>query len=108
MLSSGSVVIIITDSYSDADKMCFFDSMDILNYESNKFANDVKNKKICAHVISCSVKNAASLVSWLKANDMIAQQLANNAINLFDHSSATRIAYMARSFYALKITPLKT
>ena len=47
MLSSGSVVIIITDSYSDADKMCFFDSMDILNYESSKFANDVKNKNMC-------------------------------------------------------------
>jgi hypothetical protein len=108
MLSTGSVVVIITDSYSDADKLWFFDSMDILDYESVNFATDVQNGNICAHVISCSVKNAASLVSWLKANDMVARQLATNAMKLFNHLSSTRIAYMARSFNAVKITSLDT
>lgn len=97
MLSSKSVVIILKDQYSEANKLWYFNQLNICDYPNcDAFTCVVASKqfKTNAHVIAVFLKDLPELVIWLRSNDHVARILGENAYALYQSIASKRLQFM--------------
>ena len=97
MLSSKSVIIILKEEYSEANKLWYFNKFITCEYPTSDVFTYVlaaKNFKTSAHAIVAHVDDLPELVIWLKSNDHVARILAENAYALYQSLVSERLKFM--------------
>ena len=97
MLSSKSVIIILKEEYSEANKLWYFNKFITCEYPTSNVFTYVlaaKNFKTSAHAIVARLDDLPELVIWLQSNDHVARILAENAYALYQSLISERLKFM--------------
>ena len=95
MLSSRSVVLFL-DGFTTAHLLWFFHKLVFVNMEVSS-----QLKQLCppeANMIFCNCTNILGAVKWLKANDSLAREIAENGYKLYEWIKSNRYNFQANQF----------